>query len=424
MPSGATSIRPKVTVNGRDIIVDRLSVTRGAYGSNGHFHLTASIQYTQLDINELAKNADVNQRTTVTLQMSNDGGKTYSPLLTGDLDEVRWDYDEDELTMTGRDFSGRLVESRVVLKDTDFTNRTPSQLATEFANDVGLIPNVTPVPNEQPIGYLGENNLAIRTGTPITKWSLLILMARLSGRAVWVTATNPPTLFFGPVNLSTSPRIFTYGQKGKAPGTPIRKLQGEYHLFKNTTFQVVVMSYHPQMDKPVTATVMVAGETFSYETTKTIKPGMYKAGASGTTRLQIGAALKNKPGYFFYMHGLTPTECQARAEAIARDIAKRQFIMHGEIDGDPTINPLDPVQINAATPSQLNMHSIATKGVEVPVNIGPFNNRLMYVNSVTHEFSFTSGFLTKLSFWHLPSASAALTDANLTGTAQTEIPVE
>ena len=191
-----------------------------------------------------------------------------------------------------------------------------------------------------------------------------------------------------------------------------------------------MLSYHPELSVNTVASVVVAGETIQYEVPHTIKPGFYKGAAAGVSRLQIGNLMKDKPAYIFYVHGLDPTKAQATAEAIARDIAKFEFIMHGEIEGDPTLNPLDIIQITGPPTGVLTAMQTGVNGSQ-PVslapfnNIQPFNNRLMYTNSIQHTFDMHQGFLTKFSAWHLRSAGKVLSDLGITGeSAGPPIPVQ
>lgn len=422
-----SSIRTRVTVNGLEFACKEFSVTRGAYGSTGSFRVTSKIQGTPISIEAVAKKVGPDQRTTVVVEVSTDGGKTFKNVITGDLDEYDWDYDSDKLEIIGRDYSGRLVETRVVLKDSQYTNKTPSQIATDFANDVGLVPDVHTVPDEQPIGYLGENNMSIRTATPITKWALLVLMARLSDRAVLVNPGVPPTLFFGPVDVTKPPKKYIYAGLGlPSDPAPVKNLRGNFKLFKNSTFQVVVMSYHPGTTKTVITTTEVAGETLQFETEKKISPGIYKQGAAGATRLQIGEILKNKPAYFFYMHGLTPQECRNRSEALARDIAKHEFILKGTIDGDVSLAPLDNITIVTPSADQMLLKSISsgTPPSIIPFNLDPFKDRQMYIASMTHTFSFSGGFETHFQAWSLRSSMDALNDTGFVGIPTSTVPIE
>lgn len=412
MPS-VSQVLWRCYVNGVINAVSGGHVTRGAYGANGSFSVTCPIQSSSLNIQQIAQNVGADARSEVQIQVSTDNGTTWNNLMTGDLDSMDWNFDQDTIELNGRDFSGRLTEQRVVLKNSELTNMTPSQLAVQFAMDAGLTPDVTPIPGEQVIGYLGENNLAIRTATPISKWNLLVLMARLTSRAVWVSSDNPPILYFGPVNFSQTPRPLWYGSTDNTK-IPIRHLLGQYRLFKNTTFQVIVMSYHPKQQVQASASVLVLGEEVQYETLKTIPAGTYKGGAAGSLRLQLGNVLRDKPAYIFHAHALNPQQCDTLAEAIARDIAKRQFILKGQIDGDWTVDPLEVVTVTLDPNTPLIGLSSANKA-STKFNLGPFSGLPMYVSQVHHTFDMTSGFLTDLSMWYLPSAYSVLSEVPGTG---------
>lgn len=397
----------------------------GSYGSTSHFKVESHIDQNNSDIVEISKSTQQGQRILVETYVRTDDGQPYKPLMMGDLDSIEWDFDRDTTIFTGRDFGGRLVDERVVLKDSQYVNMKPSQIAKQFAADVGMTPDVPDYPGEQSIGYLGEENMQIRVGTPITKWSLLVTMAKLTGRSVLVKPGLPPVLFFGVVDINATPKKFIYG--GTSPdAAPIMNLRGEWKPYRNSSFMVVVLSYHPETMKQTMASVVVAGETLQYETSKKIAKGMYKGAAAGSSRVQIGEVLKGKPSYVYYAHGKTPQECQDLATQISKDIAKREFIMHGTVLGDPTLNVLDTIMVNLAksTPILLN---IDQGDAPYPVTVGPFEGREMFINSLVHHYSLHGGFTSTFSCWDLRSASAALSDlglANLTPAQTVGTPIE
>ena len=410
------AVRVRSIINGQNLPIRHFRITRGAYASVGTFQLGTSIQLASIDINAVAQQSGGTSRTEVDTQVSLDGGMTWKSLLVGDLDAMTWDFDNDLLTLTGRDFGGRLVETRVVMKDSTYVNKTPAQVAVAFAQDVGLdTSQIVAEAGEAPIGFLGEHNMAIRSATPISKWAILTLLARLTGRVCMIVPGTPPALYFAPVSTSGMPKVYTYGSNNIAGITPVRTLKGEYRPFKNSTFQVIVLSYHPQTAKQTLATIVVAGETIQYETEKTIKPGIYKGTSTGGVRVALGETLKNKPVYVYYMHGLTPQECQTKAEALARDISKREFILHGTVDGDPMLNPLDILQVKNNIP--VSLAQVSTGKKQKQISIAPFDGRLMFINSLDHLYDISTGFVTNWSAWHLRGVADALVDTGELGTS-------
>src|SRR5215475_7992061 len=432
------TVRMKAVVNGIDVPLESVRVHRGAYGSIGNFAVIASISRSGLTLKDIATNVDSDQRTTVDVQVSDVvDAVTREPLnwqslIKGDLDAVKWEYDNDHLELSGRDFAGRLAETRVVLKNSQYTNKTPPQIATLFAADAGMEADVSIVKGEKEIGYLGEYNLAIRTATPIAKWSLLVLMARLSGRAVMVMPGFPPKLSFKPVDVNGTPRQLLYGGYATTLNdTLVKELRGEWRPSRNSTFQVIVMSYHPKTTQTVMGQTVVFGETLQYETEKTVKEGMYKGAAAGSSRLQVGEVLKNKPAYIFYIHGLQPQECQTKSEQIAKEIAKRQFTLHGVMDGDATLQPLQPLQVGlVAEPYVKNIFFLMKRPPPAdvttrPISLDPFTQRSMFTNSVSHRISVHDGWWTEWDAWHLAAAVEALDTTGIVAEPTTPgIPVQ
>lgn len=158
--------------------------------------------------------------------------------------------------------------------------------------------------------------------------------------------------------------------------TPVRNLRGTFSPRRNHTFTVVVLSYHPETSQTVNeAVTSVGSDIFVANTTAPVKAGVYAQSAAGQVRNLLGDYLTGKPTYVYRVHGLTPGQAAQKAAAIAADIAKRSFVINGEIDGDPTIVP--GLELNFVEQYAGDM-------------IG-FANRQMTVTSVTHEYSFPQG---------------------------------
>ncbi len=113
----------------------------------------------------------------------------FTELLTGQIDHVRVDLLKNTATVTGRDFSARLIDTEI---SATFANQTASQIAVAIAARHGLTPNVTATAT--PVGQYYELDharsalgLHSRAGT---EWNLLSWLALIEDFALSVTGTT------------------------------------------------------------------------------------------------------------------------------------------------------------------------------------------------------------------------------------------
>lgn len=139
----------------------------------------------------------------VTLELGQ-GGFAASPLLTGQIDQVRIDLVQRVALLRGRDLAALLIDAE--LSET-FSNQTASQIATTLAQRYGLTPNVTAT--SVPVGQYYEldharNALGLHSRST-TAWNVLSALAQIEGFDLSVSGT---VLNFGPPQV-TAPVFLT-----------------------------------------------------------------------------------------------------------------------------------------------------------------------------------------------------------------------
>jgi hypothetical protein len=118
----------------------------------------------------------------------------YLDLITGQIDNIRFDLPTNMVTLSGRDLSARLIDTEI---SETFANQTASQIATTIAGRHGLTANVTAT--SVPVGQYYELDharsalgLNSRAGS---EWNMLCYLAQAENFILSVTGT---TLNFEP----------------------------------------------------------------------------------------------------------------------------------------------------------------------------------------------------------------------------------
>ncbi len=115
-------------------------------------------------------------------------------MVTGQVDNVRFDFVENLVVIGGRDLSARLIDAEI---SEAFYNQTSSQIAEQLAGRHGLAANVTTTSTS--VGQYYELDHARSTislhSRMTTEWNLLTQLAQLEGFALSVKGE---TLNFGP----------------------------------------------------------------------------------------------------------------------------------------------------------------------------------------------------------------------------------
>lgn len=405
MPNVAT-IGPHAVVNGKRLPVTAFHATLGAYGSVGTFSFTTAISALAANgfgpdnplqayvASATPSMADGSPSLPMQLWTNGAYGQASQAIFGGDIDELTWHFDEDELVVTGRDFAGRLKDYKIVLNQS-WVNLTPTQFVQRVASKVNLTLDMPTTPASQtPIGvmmqYAGETTpteqFAVGSqqsteawSSPRDVWDIVNFLARELGWAVYATVDQK--LYFGPVKTQ-SPRVLTWLAPATTSAVPVRNLRILHQPHRYGTFKVVVMSYHNYFVQMFSSTMLGLEAPLKLSNGKLIGQGVWKNANALASSVEEG-----KPNYFYFVHGLTPPQIEQLALAITFDIAKRLYTVSGEIDGDPTVLPMEPIQLDD------------TRGD----NLQGYAAKPLMLASVEHTFSMEDGYLTNFSAWYAPS---------------------
>ncbi len=141
------------------------------------------------------------QRLTISVAVD---GAGVSPLLVGQIDNVRIDLVKNVAVLSGRDLTALLLDTEI---SDAFVNQTASQIATAVAEGHGLTPVVTSTSTL--VGQYYERDHARSAlglnARATTQWNLLVALARIEGYRVGVSGQ---TLVFGPAT-ATAPVAMT-----------------------------------------------------------------------------------------------------------------------------------------------------------------------------------------------------------------------
>jgi len=125
----------------------------------------------------------------IDVQLSLDGGASFTSLLQGLVDTVSIDPVEGVVRISGRDFTAALVEART---QEAFSNRTSSEIATVLAQRHGLVPCV--VATSTPVGRFYQSDHETLTldrfSRATTEWGLLVYLARQESYDIFITGKS------------------------------------------------------------------------------------------------------------------------------------------------------------------------------------------------------------------------------------------
>lgn len=359
-------VLPRLMIGGQQVPVSTFTVTGGTYGSTGS--LVAQSSMPALD----AAGVDL-----VSLSIANPGslpvdlyvvgGASTSHVFSGEYLTGEYDYNADSVVVHARDWSGPLVDQKRALTQlvkgitetpapeesnsgVSTQNQKLSAIVTQIANQFSLTPDLRLNSNisnaDADYGAIfGDSTDTVMTATPQSLWGILTRLARQSGNVVYVTPEKH--LVFGEAGAGLDTLNFTWrltgnalAALGQATSMPLMRLHVTHNPRRNLTFRVLVKSYDPTVQQLTSGQAFVIGSDYSPDGQSTVHAGAW----GGAQASQISAALGNNkkkaiPEYTYHVDGLTASQAQSRAEAIAADIAKRELIVKGNMDFLPSMEP-------------------------------------------------------------------------------------
>jgi hypothetical protein len=293
-------------------------------------------------------------------------------IFSGEYLSASFDYAGTSVVIHARDWSGPLVDQRRVLvsilggnvgalapseektSGVETQHQKVSQIVTAIAKQFSLIPDLRIAKGADPdIGTIfGTSSDTILTTTPQSLWEILNRLARDTGNIVYTTPQKH--LVFGPPGAGLQTIPITWLMNPIPDGSfGALALSIDHNPRRNSSFQVVVLSYDPTVSKVTTGRSYVIGSNFSTNDKATVRPGLWSGqqarsilNATSTPSGNPGTDKNNKvPIYTFHVDGLTQAQADQRAQAIALDISKRELIANAKIRCLPSVQPANPVSL-------------------------------------------------------------------------------
>jgi uncharacterized protein involved in type VI secretion and phage assembly len=307
--SQARQPRPLVTVNGVALpasAVIEAEVTNASHFTADTFRLVLAANGLppQLGPAYWAGSADDRIGIAVTLGASS---LPPSQLILGQVDQIDYDLLHKTITLTGRDLSAPLIDTKTSEK---FQNLTASQIAQQIALRHGLDSDVEQTTTLAGTYYDQDHTVLTHEQT---EWDLLIYLAEHEGFDVWVSGM---TLFFQPSPVaSTPPYLLRWSQPGAAPPDSNAldiALQRSQTLARDII--VKVRSWNQIQQKTFTATFKVTQARKGQR-------------AGGIAQL-----------YSYTVPNLTQDDVNRLARTKAEEITRHERVLTASLPGDNTLS--------------------------------------------------------------------------------------
>jgi phage protein D len=238
------------------------------------------------------------------------GNVSTTQMILGQVDGIDYDPVRRTVTLTGRDLSAQLIDTKTAEK---FVNQTSSQIAETLAKRHGLTPSVQATGTKAGTYYQIDNVVLTQEQT---EWDLLIYLAEREGFDVWVSGN---TLFFQPAPVTTAPPYLLAWSEPAASNALDIRLSRSQTLAKDII--VKVQTWNQQQQKSFTVT---------YKVTQAAK-GQRAGGPSQT--------------YAFVVPNLTRDKALQFAEAKAEEITRHERVLTASLPGDNLLTTRAMVQL-------------------------------------------------------------------------------
>lgn len=242
------------------------------------------------------------------------GNVSWMPLIYGQLDDVSVDLVRRTITLTGRDLSAQMIDTRTTEK---FQNLTSSEIAQQIALRHGLDSTVQSTPTRVGTYYEIENARLTREES---EWDLLVYLAEQEGFDVWVSGQ---TLYFQPSPAaSTTPYPLTWIEPGDGTlAANFIDLRMERALTLARDVIVKVQSWNQSQQQSFIKTYKVSQTSKSQQ-----------AGGIAQT-------------YSYSVPNLTPDQALQWAKSKAEEITRHERVITAELPGDNLLNTRTMVKL-------------------------------------------------------------------------------
>ncbi len=235
-------------------------------------------------------------------------------LLIGNADDIEIDPVADEIIISGRDLTSKLIDMK---RSVSFVKGpaplTPSEVVKQIAKEVGLTPVV--VDTDAPVGGYYQIVKAIVEANS-TYWDIVSRLAQVSNFVAYVKGRE---LHFEPrEHLTGDPYVIHWDAPSDDRDFPVlnaMRLRLSRNLSVSKDIRVRVVSYDQKQKREIVA--VAEKKRVRNKVTK-------KAGASSEPPVEYTRAFPN----------LKQDQAQAKANALLAEIRQHEMNMHVEMPGD------------------------------------------------------------------------------------------
>lgn len=327
----ARNVNTAVVVAGQDIPCLSWKVVLSSNGTIATVNAETTVSLLQAYGIDLLDDISATDGAEVDIYAGYDGSSTH--IFGGVLDTFDPDFKSDRVKIAGRDHGAVLADSKDVVSKINYKNQTIGQIVQQIADQNGLTANDTdPGIKAGPVLW-DENNY---TPHPQPWWSILQHLAEQVGYEVYVTPDKE--LYFGPEQSAGSFEFSWGAPPDSGAQYPLIELKGSYSPRNNANFTVKVISYHPQYAQHVSGTASPSSNVLRGRRRKSKTEIVTLRGNTGrSSRGRSGSKPSKLPTYTYRLDGLTPEQANKKAQGIADDIAKREVIIEGKLEGLPSL---------------------------------------------------------------------------------------
>lgn len=339
--------RLKITVNGILLtgVLDA-EVTNASHFTADTFRVTAAASGLPSDLSPAYWALSVGDQVAISVGFADASGNVsgYTQLILGQVDQVDYDPIKRTLSLSGRDLSAPMLDTKTAEK---FQNLTSSQIAQTIAARHGLTASVQTTNTKAGTYYAIDNTLLTQEQT---EWDLLIYLAQHEQFDVWVSDN---TLNFQPSPVSTNKPYKLLCPA--ATGTNNQSNAVDIKLGRSET---------------LARDVMVVIQTWNQKQQKSFKVTYHVSQAFKSQR--SGGKAQT---YSYVVPNLTRDQALALAKSTVEDITRNERVLEATLPGDNILTTRCMVQLSGTMTAW---------------------DQSYFPDSVTRHFSFDGGYRMEL----------------------------
>ena len=411
-----------VTIGGNTIDAIGFQHTGGSYGSIARCRIETTFALLASRMINLYALTSVLGPTDVYVSAATTSKGAPPPFFGGEVTDIGWNLDEGTVTINAQSWAGRLADQRRVptqiiagvagilqplaigqnpsASGISTQNQKIAALVTQIATLYGLtpiinLPEAPAGPAFHGIQYASQD--VTWSPSPQSMWKVLNDLARDTGAVVYDLPDK--SLYFGVPGAGKAPLRLCYGYATVPSGQqPIRRVVIQHQLRRNATFRVLVTGYDPGRAVPTKGQATAIGQNMAG--IGGLAAGIYSgpqavAADKALAKLKKGASAAQIPLYQVQLDGFGASQAQAKAAAIAADIASRELQVSFEAEFIAGMAPTIPAVISYAQSAGLP-------------NSGQF-----YVSAYSHSFVMPrrggggGGLMTRATLLNVPVEALA-----------------